>query len=127
MANLINAERLSISYGTRTLLDGVSLGLGRGDVIGVVGRNGDGKTTLLRLLTGVEEPDSGRVIRTGSTSIGYLHQADDFGPGQSVRDVIVAGHADHVWAADARTRTVVEHLLGGVDLDATVADLSGGE
>ena len=127
MANLINAERLSIGYGTRTLLDAVSLGLGRGDVIGVVGRNGDGKTTLLRLLTGVEEPDSGRVIRTGSTSIGYLHQADDFGPGESVRDVIVAGHADHVWAAEARTRAVVEHLLGGVDLDATVADLSGGE
>ena len=127
MANLINAERLSIGYGTRTLLDEVSLGLGRGDVIGVVGRNGDGKTTLLRLLTGVEEPDSGRVIRTGSTSIGYLHQADDFGPGESVRDVIVAGHADHVWAAEARTRAVVEHLLGGVDLDATVADLSGGE
>ncbi len=127
MANLINAERLSIGFGTRTLLDGVSLGLGRGDVIGVVGRNGDGKTTLLRLLVGVLEPGSGRVIRTGSTSIGYLHQADDFGPGESVRDVIVEGRPDHVWAAEARTRLVVEHLLGGVDLDATVAGLSGGE
>ena len=78
MANLINAERISMTYGTRTLLDQVSLGLSRGDVIGVVGRNGDGKTTLLRILTGVLEPDAGRVTQTGQVSVGYLHQADDF-------------------------------------------------
>ena len=81
-------------------------------MIGVVGRNGSGKTTLLRILTGIDEPDSGRVIRTGSASIGYLHQADDFAPEATVRDVIVDGEADHVWAADAWTRAVVEHLLG---------------
>ena len=117
MANSINAERLSIGYGTRTLLDEVSLGLGRGDVIGVVGRNGDGKTTLLRLLTGVEEPDSGRVIRTGRprSAISTRPTTSD---GEPVRDVIVGGHADHVWAAESHTRAVVEHLLGGVDLDA---------
>ena len=127
MANLVNAETISITYGTRTILDGVSLGLGRGDVIGVVGRNGDGKTTLLQILTGVAMPDTGRVVRTGAVSIGYLHQADDFHPETSVREVIVAGAPDHVWAANAATRAVVEHLLADVDLDARVGQLSGGE
>ena len=103
MANLVNAERLTITFGTRTLLDGVSLGLSRGDVIGVVGRNGDGKTTLLRILTGASEPDSGRVTRTGRVSIGYLIQTDDVPPGTTVRSVIVDGQPDHVWAADAGT------------------------
>ncbi|GAA2100583.1 ABC-F family ATP-binding cassette domain-containing protein [Microlunatus panaciterrae] len=127
MANLINAERISKSYGTRTLLDNVSIGLGQGDVIGVVGRNGDGKTTLLRILTGVLEPDSGRVTHTGAVSVGYLHQADDFSADATVRDIIVGGRPDHVWAADPLTRGVVEHLLAEVDLDATVSSLSGGE
>ena len=127
MPNLINADRVFIAYGTRTLLAGVSLGLGRGDVIGVVGRNGDGKSTLLRILTGRTEPDTGRVLRTGTLSIGYLDQGDDIAPQHSVRDVIVGGRADHSWAAEPRTRMVVEHLLAGVDLDNSVNTLSGGE
>lgn len=127
MANLVNAERISIAFGTRTLLDEVSLGLDRGDVIGVVGRNGDGKTTLLRILTGTLEPDSGRVTRSGGVSIGYLHQTDDFAPDETVRTVIVGGADDHVWAADPVTRSIVQHLLGDVDLDARIATLSGGE
>ncbi len=127
MSNLVNAEHISISFGTRTLLDDVSLGLARGDVIGVVGRNGDGKTTLLRILTGLSEPDAGRVTRTGAVSVGYLHQADDFSPDSTVRDVIVDGRPDHVWASDAAARAVVRHLLGDVDLDAPVGSLSGGE
>ncbi|MGE2834652.1 ABC-F family ATP-binding cassette domain-containing protein [Mycobacterium sp. SMC-4] len=127
MANLINTERATVSYGTRTLLDGVSLGVEEGDAIGVVGRNGDGKSTLLKILTGTQEPDSGRVTHTSGLSVGYLRQADDFGAGATVRSVIVGDQADHVWAADAQTRSVVEHLLAGVDLDASVTTLSGGE
>jgi len=127
MSNLINAERITMTYGTRTLLDSVSIGLARGDVIGVVGRNGDGKTTLLRILTGALEPDAGRVTHSGAVSVGYLHQADDFHPDSTVRDVIVGGRPDHVWASDAHTRGVVEHLLGDVDLDEVVSSLSGGE
>jgi len=127
MVNVVNAERVSVQYGTRLVLDEVSLGVSTADVVGVVGRNGSGKTTLLRILTGVDDPDSGRVIRSGSTSIGYLHQADDFAADATVRDVIVGGEADHVWAADPWTRAVVEHLLGAVDLDAEVSRLSGGE
>ena len=127
MSNLINAEHITMTYGTRTLLDDVSLGLGQGDVIGVVGRNGDGKTTLLQILTGITSPDSGRVTRTGAVSVGYLHQADDFAAEHRVRDIIVDGQPDHVWAADATTRTVVQHLLADVELDAAVGSLSGGE
>ncbi|WP_102145360.1 ABC-F family ATP-binding cassette domain-containing protein [Mycobacterium hubeiense] len=126
MANLINVERATVSYGTRTLLDGVSLGIDEADAIGVVGRNGDGKTTLLSVLTGVREPDSGRVTHTSGLSVGYLRQGDDF-TGATVRDVIVGGRDDHVWAAEPATRSVVEHLLGDVALDADVAVLSGGE
>ena len=127
MANLVNAEQIEISFGTTTVLDEVSLGIAAGEVIGVVGRNGSGKTTLLRLLTGTEPPDAGRITRTGSVSIGYLHQADDFAPGTAVRDVIVGGRPDHVWAADPWTRGVVRHLLADVDLDGPVVQLSGGE
>jgi ATP-binding cassette subfamily F protein uup len=127
MPNLINVERATVGYGTRTLLDGVSLGVDDGDAIGVVGRNGDGKTTLLQVLTGTREPDSGRVTHTSGLSVGYLRQADDFAAGATVRDVIVGGRPDHVWAAEPDTREVVSHLLSGVDLDSDVGRLSGGE
>ena len=127
MANLINLERVSVSFGTRTLLSRVSLGVEEGDAIGVVGRNGDGKTTLLRMLTEESTPDSGRVTHTSGLSVGYVRQSDDFAAEATVRDVILHGQADHVWAADSDTRSVVEHLLAGVDLDAGVGNLSGGE
>lgn len=127
MANLINVERASVGHGTRTLLDGVSLGVDENDAIGVVGRNGDGKTTLLQVLTGAREPDSGRVTHTSGLSVGYLRQSDDFDAGATVREVIVSGRADHVWAAEPDTREVVSHLLSGVELDAEVSRLSGGE
>ena len=127
MSNLVNAERVTMSYGTRTLLDGISLGLGRGEAVGVVGRNGAGKTTLLKVLAGTLAPDAGRVTHTGHVSLGFLHQTDDIAADASVRDLIVGRAPDHVWAANPRTRAVVEHLLADVDLDARVDSLSGGE
>ena len=127
MSNLVNAERITMSYGTRTLLDGISLGLGRGEVVGVVGRNGAGKTTLLHILAGTLTPDSGRVTHSSHLSIGSLHQIDDTQATASVRDVIVAGAPDHVWAANPETRAIVEHLLADIDLDLRVDSLSGGE
>jgi ABC transport system ATP-binding/permease protein len=127
MSNLVNAERVTMSYGTRTLLDGISLGLGPGEVVGVVGRNGAGKTTLLQVLAGTLVPDAGRVTHTGHLSIGFLQQADDAASDASVRRLIVDDAPDHVWAANPRTRAIVEHLLIDVDLDAHVTSLSGGE
>jgi ABC transport system ATP-binding/permease protein len=127
MSNLVNAERVTMSYGTRTLLNGISLGLSRGEAVGVVGRNGAGKTTLLRILAGMLKPGEGRVTHSSQLSIGFLHQGDDIAADASVRDLIVGGAPDHVWAANARGRATVEHLLAEVDLDAQVASLSGGE
>jgi ATPase subunit of ABC transporter with duplicated ATPase domains len=127
MPNLINAERITVSCGTRTLLNAVSLGVDDGDAIGVVGRNGDGKTTLLKTLACVQPPDDGRVTHTAGLSVGYLSQADDLAADETVRRVIVAGRPDHVWARQPESRAVVEHLLGGVDLDASIRMLSGGE
>ena len=119
--NLINAEHLGKAYGTRILLDDVSLGLSAGDVIGVVGRNGDGKSTLLGLLTGSVEPDSGRVTRTGGISVAVLTQAEQELAGQTIRDLVVDGAPDHVWAADARSRAVVERSKVSVAVDERIA------
>lgn len=126
-ANLVNAESISKTFGTRILLDNVSLGIGAGEVIGVVGRNGDGKSTLLKLLTNTIEPDTGRVTIANSASIGILEQAEAHPGKQTVRDLIVDGAPDHVWASDAYRRELVTQLLGEIDLDAEVARLSGGE
>jgi ABC transport system ATP-binding/permease protein len=127
MSNLVNAERVTVSYGTRMLLNGVSLGLDRGEVVGIVGRNGAGKTTLLRVLAGALASANGRVTHRSRLSIGFLHQVDDLGRGGSVRDRIVGGAPDHVWAANPGTRAIVEHLLADVELDTRVDSLSGGE
>src|SRR3954463_7314615 len=127
MPNLVNLERVSKSYGVRILLDQVSLGVGEGERIGVVGRNGDGKTTLLNLLAGRVEPDGGRVSRARGLHLGYLDQRDLLDDTHTVREVVLAGKADHEWAADATTREVVEVLLAGVSLDRVVHGLSGGE
>ncbi|HWJ67770.1 MAG TPA: ABC-F family ATP-binding cassette domain-containing protein [Nocardioides sp.] len=125
--SLLNLERVSKSYGVRPLLTDVSLGVGEGERIGIVGRNGDGKTTLLRIMTGAEEPDEGRVSRQRGLLVGVLSQQDDFDDSHTVREVVLQGKADHEWAADARLREIVEVLLAGVDLDRAVHGLSGGE
>ena len=127
MANLLNLERVSKSYGVRPLLSEVSLGISQGERIGIVGRNGDGKTTLLEVMAGIEEPDTGRVSHTSSLHVGYLHQGDELVDTHTVREAVLGGRSDHQWAADARTREVVEVLLAGVSLDRAVLGLSGGE
>ena len=127
MANLLNLERVSKSYGVRPLLTDVSLGIGAGERIGIVGRNGDGKTTLLEVMTGLEEPDTGRVSRSRGLLVGYLHQGDELVDTHTVREAVLGGRSDHEWAADPRSREVVEELLAGVSLDRAVVGLSGGE
>ena len=125
--NLVNMEAVSKGFGTRTLLDSVTLGIGRGERAGVVGRNGDGKSTLLQVLARREEPDSGRITHNRDLRLGYLGQSDDLDPGQTVLHAVLGDVETYTWAADPRARSVMEHLLGEVDHQALVGSLSGGE
>ncbi|MFE3687959.1 MULTISPECIES: ABC-F family ATP-binding cassette domain-containing protein [unclassified Streptomyces] len=132
--NLVNVEAVSKVYGTRALLDGVSLGVSEGDRIGVVGRNGDGKTTLIRMLAQLEEPDTGRVTHVGGLRLGVLTQHDSLDPQATVRHEVIGDLADHEWAGNAKIRDVLTGLFGGLDLpgfaqglDTVIAPLSGGE
>jgi ATP-binding cassette subfamily F protein uup len=127
MANLVNLEAASKSYGTTTVLDAVSLGIAAGERVGVVGRNAGGKTTLLRLITGIEPPDSGRATVTGGVRVAYVEQSGVL-PSTTVRIAVVGDAAEHEWAGDAAVREVLNGLgLSAVGLDADVDRLSGGE
>ena len=132
--NLVNLSGVGKGYAARTILSDLTLGVAAGDRIGVVGRNGDGKSTLLRLIAGDEQPDAGAVTRTGSVTLELLGQGDDLDPARTIREELVGGRADHEWAGDATFRSVLDGLLGGVELrrfpqglDTPVAPLSGGE
>ena len=134
-ANLVSLENASVSHGTRTLLDRVSLGVGEAERIGVVGLNGAGKSTLLRVLTKAESPNSGRVTHRGGLRLGHLTQSVVFPPDAVVHDVVIGSAwlpdalgAEHEWAGDARIRTVLDGLgLHTIGLDTPVKPLSGGE
>ena len=130
--NLVNLENVSKSYGTRTLLDEVSLGVADGDRIGVVGRNGDGKSTLLRLLARAEAPDSGRVTHAGGLRVGVVAQHDDLPLDTTVRETVVGAGPAHEWASEAGVREVLAGLFGEREaldemLDRPLGPLSGGE
>ncbi|NMH98492.1 ABC-F family ATP-binding cassette domain-containing protein [Pseudonocardia acidicola] len=130
--NLINLEAVTAHVpgdASRVLLDAVSLGVERGERIGVVGLNGGGKTTLLDILSGRRAPQGGRVSRLGGLKLAHLAQGDALPAGARIRDIVLAewdGAADHEWAADAKVRDVLSGL-GINDLDRTVDGLSGGE
>jgi ATP-binding cassette subfamily F protein uup len=128
--NLINLESVSKSYGKDPVLQGISLGVGEGERIGIVGRNGGGKSTLLRVMAGVENADSGRVTSGGSVRIGILAQEDQSGQHETVRDFVLGDRATHEWATDARIREVFTALFGSHDqsvFERKIAPLSGGE
>jgi ABC transport system ATP-binding/permease protein len=128
MANLVNLENVSKSYGTTAVLSSVSLGISDSDRIGVVGRNGGGKSTLLRMITSAEPPDDGRATRTGGVTVATVDQAGTLTEGATVRDVVVGDAAEHVWAGDAAVREVLNGLgLSALGLDTVVDRLSGGE
>ncbi|WP_329519533.1 ABC-F family ATP-binding cassette domain-containing protein [Spirillospora sp. NBC_01491] len=125
--NLINLENVTKSYGPKPLLDAVSLGLDDADRVGVVGRNGGGKSTLVSILAKVAEPDGGRVTHARGVRLAYLTQRDEFAEGATVRGVVLGDRAEHEWAGDTRVRDILGGLLTGLDLDAPLAGMSGGE
>ena len=98
-----------------------------GDRIGIVGKNGDGKSTLLHLFRGTQEPDSGRVTKRGGLTFGMLDQRDPLDDNATIREAALEGRADYEWASDNTSREIVEALLGGMSLDAKVGSLSGGQ
>lgn len=127
VAHLLGAEALCLRYPTQLVFDGVTVGVNDGDRIGIVGRNGEGKSSLLGLLTGQIMPDSGRVTRRGGVVVGALEQADTLDPAASVGSALVGDRPDHEWAGDARVRDVVTGLVSDIDWAAAAGSLSGGQ
>ena len=127
MAHLLGGEGLGLKYPTQVVFDGVTVGVNDGDRIGIVGRNGDGKSSLLGMLTGRVKPDSGRVTRRGGLRVAALEQADTLDPVDSVGATLVGDRPEHEWAGDARVRDVVAGLVADLDWHAAVGTLSGGQ
>jgi ATPase subunit of ABC transporter with duplicated ATPase domains len=123
----LGLEHVSLAFATKTIFTDVTQGVFEGDRIGIVGRNGDGKSTLLRLLSEEMPPDDGRVMRRGGLSLGILDQRDSLDDQATVRAAALENREDHEWASDARSRDIVQTLLGGMSLDARIGDLSGGQ
>ena len=123
----LGLERVSLEFATKTIFTDVTQGVFEGDRIGIVGKNGDGKSTLLRLLAGTMQPDSGRVTKRGGLTFGMLDQRDPLDDNATVREAALENREDYEWAADQRSREIVEALLGGINLEAKVGTLSGGQ
>lgn len=127
MAHLLGAEALHLEFPTRVVFDSVSLGVDEGDRIGVVGRNGDGKSSLLRMLAGLQAPDAGRVTVRGGVTVGVLDQAETLDDDDTVGNAVVGDIPEHEWAGDARVREVISGLVGDLPWDAPLSSLSGGQ
>ncbi|MFC4122175.1 ABC-F family ATP-binding cassette domain-containing protein [Nonomuraea zeae] len=125
--NLVNLESVSHAYGPKPLLSDVSLGVEAGERIGVVGRNGGGKTTLMSVIAGDVRPDSGRVTHNRGLRVGFLSQQDTLDPGATVGEIVLGELAEHEWAGDQRVREILANLIGDLDLAAKSTALSGGE
>ena len=127
MSLLLGAEQLHLQYPNRVVLDSVTLGIFEGDRIGIVGRNGDGKSSLVRLLFGELEPYSGRVTPRNGVRMGLLSQSDSLDENASVRYEIVGDAPEHEWASDAKIRDVINGLLSDISLERRIGALSGGQ
>ncbi|NEG69772.1 ABC-F family ATP-binding cassette domain-containing protein [Bifidobacterium choloepi] len=123
----LGLEHVSLQFATKTIFTDVTQGVFEGDRIGIVGKNGDGKSTLLHLFRGTQDPDSGRVTKRNGLTFGMLDQRDELDDAMTVRQAALENRADYEWAAETRSREIVEALLGGINLDATVGSLSGGQ
>ncbi|MGV0736366.1 ABC-F family ATP-binding cassette domain-containing protein [Mycobacterium syngnathidarum] len=127
MAHLLGGETLHLEYPTGVVFDAVTVGVSEGDRIGIVGRNGDGKSTLLGMLTGRIAPHGGRVTRRSGLRVGSLDQTDTLDPDHTVGWSLVGDRPEHEWAGDARIRDVIGGLVADIPFDAPVSTLSGGQ
>jgi ATPase subunit of ABC transporter with duplicated ATPase domains len=127
VAHLLGAEALHLEFPTGVIFDSLTVGVNEGDRVGIVGRNGDGKSSLIRLLAGRLQPDAGRVAMRRGTTVGTLDQSDALDPAMTVGQSIVGDIDEHVWARDARVRDVIDGLVSGIPWEAPVASLSGGQ
>jgi len=127
VAHLLGAESIGLDFPTKTVFNSVTIGINEGDRIGIVGRNGDGKSTLLSILCGRMLPDSGRVTTRGGVHIGMLDQTDTLDQTQTVGHAIVGDAADYEWAGDAKIRDVIAGLVSDIGWHDTVGNLSGGQ
>jgi len=127
MPPLVVAERIGQSFPSGTVLSDVTVGVGDGDRIGVVGRNGDGKSTLLRILAKRMEPDSGRVTWRRDLRVGVVEQADVLDPELTAITAVVGDRPEHEWASDPAVRDVLSGLMSDLDHHASVTTLSGGQ
>ena len=123
----LGLEHVSLAFATKNIFTDVTQGVFEGDRIGIVGKNGDGKSTLLHLFKGTQEPDSGRVTMRNGLTFGMLDQRDPLDDNATVREAALEGREDYEWAAETRSREIVEALLGGISLDAKIGSLSGGQ
>lgn len=127
MAFLLGCEKVRVEFPTKMVFESVSLGVDEGDRIGIVGRNGDGKSTLLSLLSGKLDPDEGRVLRNGTVQVGVLGQTDDLCDADTVERAVVGDLPEYEWAGDVRVRDIIAGLLSDIAWDARVGTLSGGQ
>ena len=123
----LGLEHVSLAFATKTIFTDVTQGVFEGDRIGIVGKNGDGKSTLLHLFRGTQKPDSGRVTMRGGLTFGMLDQRDPLDDNATVREAALEGREDYEWAAETKSREIVEALLGGISLEAKIGSLSGGQ
>ena len=126
MAILLGCDSVSLEFPTKHIFDSVTLGVGEGDRIGIVGKNGDGKSTLLSVLAGTLEPDDGRVTHRRGTTIGLLGQKDQLVDTDTVHHAVVGDTPEYEWASSPRTRQIPAGLISDVPWEGAVGELSGG-
>jgi ATPase subunit of ABC transporter with duplicated ATPase domains len=127
VAHLLGAEQVSLEFPTKKVFDSITVGVSEGDRIGIVGRNGDGKSTLIKVLAKRMDPDSGRVTWRGDIRVGFLTQTDEIDSDLSVAQAVVGERPEFEWASDAKIRDVFAGLISDLDWHQSVGSLSGGQ
>ena len=126
LMNVLNIEHISKIFGDKVIFDDVSYGIHDGDKIGIIGINGTGKTTLLKIIAGLEEPDEGQVVKQNGLKMNYLRQDQEFPEGATVLSYVSSGKKQEEWDADNEAKSIL-NSLGITDHDAVIEPLSGGQ